>query len=105
MKDHLEDKELIPEDNQPEETEEEINLDNNEENNEEIVETLAKKYPVWVSDIKNIDDAFYMMRSIAELLDVKNEAEDLLQKIEAQWDIGISYYKSPFIIKESPINS
>ena len=54
---------------------------NKEENNEEIVETLAKKYPVWVSDIKNIDDAFYMMRSLAELLDVKNEAEDLLRKI------------------------
>lgn len=54
---------------------------NKEENNEEIVETLAKKYPVWVSDIKNIDDAFYMMRSLAELLDLKNEAEDLLRKI------------------------
>ncbi len=54
---------------------------NKEENNEEIVETLAKKYPVWVSDIKNIDDAFYMMRSLAEILDVKNEAEDLLRKI------------------------
>ena len=54
---------------------------NKEENNQEIVETLSKKYPVWVSDIKNIDDAFYMMRSLADILDARSEVENLLQKI------------------------
>ena len=54
---------------------------NKEENNEEIVEVLSAKYPVWVSDIKNIDDAFYMMRSLAELLDAKSEADDVIKKI------------------------
>jgi ABC-type Fe3+-hydroxamate transport system substrate-binding protein len=54
---------------------------NKEENNEEIVETLSKKYPVWVSDIKNIDDAFYMMRSLAELFDAKSQCDELIKRI------------------------
>jgi hypothetical protein len=54
---------------------------NKEENNEEIVEILSKKYPVWISDIKNIDDAFYMMRSLAELLEAKSQGDELIKKI------------------------
>ena len=58
-------------------------LCNKEENNEEIVEILSEKYPVWVSDIKNIDDAFYMMRSIGEIMDAESETESLLKNIES----------------------
>jgi ABC-type Fe3+-hydroxamate transport system substrate-binding protein len=58
-------------------------LCNKEENNEEIVETLSKKYPVWVSDVKNIDDAFFMMRSIGEIMELQSETESMLKNIEA----------------------
>lgn len=55
---------------------------NKEENSSEIVDTLAQKYPVWVSDIKNIDDALYMMRALGELLQAKTETDALLERIE-----------------------
>lgn len=41
---------------------------NREENTEEIAETLSKSYPVWVSDIKNVEDACQMMEMIGKVV-------------------------------------
>jgi len=40
---------------------------NKEENTREDVEALMRKYEVWVSDVKKIDDAYDMMTTIAKL--------------------------------------
>lgn len=40
---------------------------NKEENQKEQVEYLQSKYPVWVSDIKTLDDAYSMMESLGEI--------------------------------------
>lgn len=41
---------------------------NKEENTQEIVETLSKSYPVWVSDIRNVEDACRMMEELGKVL-------------------------------------
>lgn len=54
---------------------------NKEENVQEQVEALAAQYPVWVSDIGNLDDALEMMRSIGDLTGRQEKAEDLVRRI------------------------
>src|SRR5689334_18071707 len=40
---------------------------NKEENVREQVEELASHYPVWVSDINNPDDAYWMMKELGSI--------------------------------------
>ena len=54
---------------------------NKEENNKEDIERLSKQYPVWVSDVNNMEEAIEMMRSLGSLLDKENEAHELISTI------------------------
>lgn len=58
---------------------------NKEENVQEQVEALAEQYPVWVSDIGNLEDALVMMRAIGGLTGRQEKAEALARKIEADF--------------------
>ncbi|MCW3122029.1 MAG: cobalamin-binding protein [Flavipsychrobacter sp.] len=49
---------------------------NKEENTREQVEELSTLYPIWVSDIKTIDDGLQMIRAVGEL--TANSAEAIL---------------------------
>ncbi|MEQ8424636.1 MAG: helical backbone metal receptor [Cyclobacteriaceae bacterium] len=42
-------------------------IGNKEENNKESIEALQQKYPVWMSDIVTLDDAFWMINEIGEI--------------------------------------
>jgi ABC-type Fe3+-hydroxamate transport system substrate-binding protein len=55
---------------------------NKEENDQEQVEALMKKYPVWVSDIKTLEDALRMIRSIGEITGTADAAAHLSGNIE-----------------------
>src|SRR5207237_7601053 len=55
---------------------------NKEENNPEDVNELIKHYPVWVSDISNVEDATEMIQSIGELTGRKEAAISLIRKIK-----------------------
>jgi ABC-type Fe3+-hydroxamate transport system substrate-binding protein len=57
-------------------------IGNKEENYQEGIIALKKKYPVWMSDVNNLDDALAMIRSIGEMVDRPNEADDLSNVIE-----------------------
>ncbi|MGN6166517.1 MAG: ABC transporter substrate-binding protein [Flavisolibacter sp.] len=50
---------------------------NKEENVKEQIETLAKDFPVWISDINNLHDALQMMNAIGAITGKQNEAEKL----------------------------
>jgi ABC-type Fe3+-hydroxamate transport system substrate-binding protein len=52
---------------------------NKEENTKEDVETLIKKYKVYVSDVATIEDAYGMMRSIADL--TGTSSDDIINDI------------------------
>jgi ABC-type Fe3+-hydroxamate transport system substrate-binding protein len=54
---------------------------NKEENVREQVEAIEKKYPVWISDVDNLDNALNMIVSIGELVDRKINAAILAKSI------------------------
>ena len=59
---------------------------NKEENLKEEVEELAKYFPVWISDINNLDDAIEMIQSIGEITDKKSKAEEIVNKIRTHFN-------------------
>lgn len=54
---------------------------NKEENQKEQIEELAKKYPVWISDIKTIEQALNMIEDIGVIVEKSEEAQEIIQKI------------------------
>lgn len=53
---------------------------NKEENVKEQVEELAKYYPVWVSDVNNLDDACGMIDALAEITGRQNNLVSQIRK-------------------------
>ena len=56
-------------------------IGNKEENERSQIEELMKLYPVWMSDIKNLDDSLDMIERIGDLIGRNSEAMDISQKI------------------------
>jgi len=54
---------------------------NKEENTQSELEELAKHAPVWISDIRNLDDAFSMITQLGEILGKEEEATKIISKI------------------------
>ena len=52
-------------------------LANKEENNQDQIEELAKSFPVWISDIKTVDDAMCMIRNVGVLTGTMTNAIEL----------------------------
>jgi len=53
---------------------------NKEENTQTEIEQLAKEFPVWISDIKTLDDAIQMIHLLGELVG-KPHMSDMLTKL------------------------
>jgi len=60
-------------------------LANKEENDREQVEELARHYPVWVSDVKNLPDALGMIRSVGELTGRQEQGKGLADEIDRRF--------------------
>lgn len=58
---------------------------NKEENDQQQVESLATRYPVWVSDVKTLPDALDMIRSIGALTGKETEASNLANEIDTRF--------------------
>ncbi|MGN6399776.1 MAG: ABC transporter substrate-binding protein [Flavisolibacter sp.] len=58
---------------------------NKEENVKEQIETLAKDFPVWISDVNNLQDAVQMMAAVGEITGRQNEAEMLITQIKTNF--------------------
>lgn len=58
---------------------------NKEENDQAQVELLAQKYPVWISDIKNLGDALEMINRVGVLVGKVSEADILVQNIQEEF--------------------
>ena len=54
---------------------------NKEENTFEMVEELQKIAPVWVSDIKTVDDSFDMIHQLGKVFNVSKKASDLVSEM------------------------
>lgn len=53
-------------------------IGNKEENYEEGIAELEKEFPVWMSDIKSLDDAYTMMSSVGKMCDRDHESNQLI---------------------------
>lgn len=78
---------------------------NKEENVQEQIEALAEQFPVWVSDVNNLDDATSMMLSIGEMVQKHNEAKNLvsdLQQAFSSLSASPNTHKTAYLIWRDP---
>ena len=61
-------------------------IGNLEENEKEGIETLRKDYPVWLSDIKSIEDALEMIRELGEIVELQDQAKEITNSIKAEFE-------------------
>ncbi len=54
---------------------------NKEENTQSELEELSKHVPVWISDIRNLDDALNMITQLGEILSREEESAQIISKI------------------------
>ena len=55
---------------------------NKEENVKEQIEELEKYFPVWVSDVNNLEDAYQMIEQIGLMTNKDEQAKDMTDKIK-----------------------
>jgi ABC-type Fe3+-hydroxamate transport system substrate-binding protein len=61
-------------------------IGNKEENEEQGIVSLMAKYPVWMSDIKNLEDALQMIRMVGELVGKQAKAIEISHQISFGFD-------------------
>lgn len=82
---------------------------NKEENTKEQLEELIQLYPVWISDIKNLDDALNMIKSVGELTGTEKAADEILLNIKLKFqelelkitqNVSVAYliWQKPFMV-------
>lgn len=60
-----------------------IIIANKEENEKSQIEELEKHFPVWISDIYTLDDAYDMMLRLGEIFQKQEQANRMLEEIRA----------------------
>lgn len=60
-------------------------IGNKEENEQKGIEALQQQFPVWMSDIMNLTDAYNMMLQLGKLTGKEEEASELVSIIETNW--------------------
>lgn len=61
-------------------------IGNKEENEKSDIAALSSQYPVWMSDIVTLEDAFDMMRRLGDLLDRKEKANTLVNQLQSGFE-------------------
>lgn len=56
-------------------------IGNKEENDEKQIVELQKEFPVWLSDIYNLQDALFMIRTVGEIVNRAEEAIEITNRI------------------------
>lgn len=61
-------------------------IGNKEENEKDQLEALMDEFPVWISDIKNLEDAYQMISGVGELVCKEVEAQKILTQLQNEFD-------------------
>ena len=80
-------------------------LANKEENVKEQVEELEKHYPVWISDVKTMHDARYMIQGVGKITGKERKASDLIIQIDdafSKLEIPDPRPKAAYLIWQNP---
>lgn len=78
---------------------------NKEENVKEQIEELSKHFPVWVSDVNNIMEAFGMIREIGRLTGNESRASELISNIQKNFESSSGYknrHAAAYLIWKEP---
>lgn len=57
-------------------------LANKEENVKEQIEELEKDYPVWISNVNNLDDAYQMIEQVGMIINKKQQTKEMVWQIK-----------------------
>lgn len=85
----------------------ELILGNREENYKEGIEWLLSKYPVWMSDIITLEDAYDMIVLVGEMVGRKAKADEIVSEIKSKMDglenkagIKVAYFmwRKPYMV-------
>ena len=71
---------------------------NKEENEESQINTLMKEFPVWISDIRKLEDALVMIEEISCIVNKKKKGVDLINKIILKFE---TFEITPLLFKNS----
>ncbi len=83
-------------------------IGNKEENQKEQIEALSEKYPVWMSDIKTLEDAFEMIEKIGILTNRTKKATELSNVLRQKFvnlsegQVGKANLKVAYFIWKDP---
>lgn len=78
-------------------------IGNKEENEYAQIKELQNEFPVWMSDIYNLNDAYKMISDIGELVHKKNEATRLVSNIQKSFSVIKKYNKTVlYLIWKNP---
>jgi ABC-type Fe3+-hydroxamate transport system substrate-binding protein len=76
-----------------------IIIANKEENEQSQIEELAKEFPVWISDIHNLDESLQMIEMLGDLFDKKEKALKLtttinstFQELSTSPNVKVAYF-------------
>ncbi|WP_462248079.1 ABC transporter substrate-binding protein [Ekhidna sp.] len=61
-------------------------IGNKEENYKEGIEVLEKEFPVWMSDIFNLEDAYKMMTSLGDICDLRAKSDQIVNACKDSLD-------------------
>jgi ABC-type Fe3+-hydroxamate transport system substrate-binding protein len=78
---------------------------NKEENTKEQIDELEKHFPVWISDIKTLNDALSMISSVGEITGTQTAAEKIISQINknfAELKPKASKIKTAYFIWRDP---
>ena len=82
-------------------------LANKEENNKEDIALLENEFNVWISDIKNLDEAYQMIKDVSYLLCRTENGMNLIEQIRACFDklnvLTKREISCAYLIWESPL--
>lgn len=79
---------------------------NKEENTKEDIEQLQKRFPVWISDINTLSDAFEMMKKLGIIFGKEEKSTEIIEKINAEKEkikIVNSNKKVAYLIWNNPL--
>lgn len=76
------------------ELEPDLIIGNKEENYQEGIEELQKYYPVWMSDITTLEDAYNMMLKLGEVVNKEIESKRIVSEIKSKFkEFGSQNFK------------
>lgn len=79
-------------------------IGNKEENYLEGIEALEGEFPVWISDVKGLNDALGMIQGIGEVTGRVKEADEIIEKIRNGMQKSLPYKGTAiYLIWQNPI--